>query len=215
MPALRDAPLREQAYQRLKQLILDEALPPNTFLSERGLAEELGMSKTPIRLALARLESEGFVRVSPQQGIVVLALSFEEVLEHIDYRLALERFVVGQLAGRLSPAQVQALEAELVQQQQILEREKPSQPEFIQADMAFHRRLAELLGNRQILQALERQQDMLYRIASRVYHKHPQRRAGSLAEHRQLVAYLAAGQQAEASALIERHIRQIKHLLVD
>ncbi len=212
MPALRDLPLREQAYQRLKQLILDEVIPPNTFLSERGLAEELGMSKTPIRLALARLESEGFVRVSPQQGIVVLALSFEEVLEHIDYRLALESFVVRQLAGRLSPAQTQALEAELAQQQQILE--KPDQPQFVAADMAFHRHLAQLLGNRQILQAIERQQDMLYRIASRVYHKHPQRRAESLAEHRQLVAYLASGQQAEALELIERHIRQIKHLLV-
>ncbi len=209
MPAL-----REQAYQRLKRLILDEQISPNSFLSERGLAELLGMSKTPIRLALARLESEGFVRVSPQQGIVVLALSFEEVLEHIDYRLALESFVVRQLAGELSPSQTQALEAELARQQQILEQEKPNQAQFIEADMAFHRQLAQLLDNRQILQAIERQQDMLYRIASRVYLKHPQRRAESLAEHRQLVAYLASGQQAEALDLIERHIRQIMHLLV-
>lgn len=209
-----ELPLREQAYLHIKRLILNEELPPNSFLSERSLAQQLGMSKTPVRLAIARLENEGFVRVSPQQGIVVLALSFEEVLEHIDFRMALESFVVKCLAGSLSRSQAKALQ-EHIQRQQTLAQDPLAQTEqLVYADMAFHRQLAVTLGNRQILQVLERQQDMLYRVAHRVYQKHPSRREQSIAEHQRLVQLLAEGQQAETLALIEQHIGRIKSLLI-
>ena len=57
--------LKDQAYEELKKLIMNEVFSPGTFLSERQLAARLDMSKTPIRSALERLESEGFVAVSP------------------------------------------------------------------------------------------------------------------------------------------------------
>ena len=66
--------LKDRAYEELKTLILSEALPPGSFLSERALGQKLGMSKTPVRSAIERLENEGFVSVSPQQGVVVRAL---------------------------------------------------------------------------------------------------------------------------------------------
>ncbi|WP_276958861.1 GntR family transcriptional regulator [Allomeiothermus silvanus] len=207
-------PLREQAYWRIKQLILDEEFPANSFLSERSLAERLGMSKTPVRLAIARLEHEGYVRVSPQQGIVVLALSFEEILDYIDFRLALESFVVKSLAATPNPARAQALEAQLAEQARIVRDPTSTRQTLVQADMAFHRFLAALLGNRPILQALERQQEMLYRIAMRIFQKHPNRREQSFAEHQTLCRFIASAQQAEALALIEEHILRIKSLLI-
>ncbi|MGK0617654.1 GntR family transcriptional regulator [Meiothermus cerbereus] len=209
-----ELPLREQAYLHIKRLILNEELPPNSFLSERGLAQQLGMSKTPVRLAIARLENEGFVRVSPQQGIVVLALSFEEVLEHIDFRLALEGYVVKRLAGSLSRSQAKVLHEHIRQQQTLAQNPKTISETLVYADMAFHRQLASTLGNRQITQALERQQDMLYRVAHRVYQKHPTRREQSIAEHQRLVELLIEGAKAEALELIELHITRIKSLLI-
>lgn len=212
--SLEALPLREQAYWRIKQLILDEEVPANSFLSERSLAERLGMSKTPVRLAIARLEHEGYVRVSPQQGIVVLALTFEDILDFIDFRLALESFVVRRLAAAPSPDRAQALEAQLAEQARVVHDPASSRQALVQADMAFHKFLAALLGNRPILQALERQQEMLYRIAMRIFQKHPDRREQSFAEHRALCRFIAEGQQAEAVALIEQHILRIKSLLV-
>jgi len=209
-----ELPLREQAYLHIKRLILNEELPSNIFLSERSLAQQLGMSKTPVRLALARLENEGFVRISPQQGIVVLVLSFEEVLEHIDFRLALESFVVKRLAGCLSSPQAEVLQEHVQQQQALVQHPQTSTEKLVYADMAFHRQLATTLGNRQILQALERQQDMLYRVAHRVYQKHPSRRVQSIAEHQRLLQFLFEGRLAEALELIEKHISRIKLLLV-
>jgi DNA-binding GntR family transcriptional regulator len=209
-----ELPLRERAYLHIKRLILNEELPPNSFLSERSLAQQLGMSKTPVRLAIARLENEGFVRVSPQQGIVVLALSFEEVLEHIDFRLALESFVVRRLAGNLSRSQAKVLQEHIREQQALAQHPQTQTEQLVLADMAFHRRLATTLGNRQIVQALERQQDMLYRVAHRVYQKHPSRREQSIAEHQRLLQFLVEGAQAEALELIEQHISRIKSLLI-
>ncbi|MCS7067120.1 MAG: GntR family transcriptional regulator [Meiothermus sp.] len=213
-PELDTLPLREQAYWRIKQLILDEEVPANSFLSERSLAEKLGMSKTPVRLAIARLEHEGYVRVSPQQGIVVLALSFEEILDYIDFRLALETFVVKSLAAAPSPERVEALNARLAEQAQVVHNPESTRQALVRSDMAFHRFLATLLGNRPILQALERQQEMLYRIAMRIFQKHPDRREQSFAEHQALCRLIAEGRQAEAVALISQHIVRIKSLLI-
>ena len=105
--------LKDHAYERLKTMILSEQFPPGSFLSERTLAETLGMSKTPVRSAVERLENEGFVSVSPQQGIVVRALSAEEIRNHFDLRIALETFVVRRLTGTLSAAQHEQLAAKL------------------------------------------------------------------------------------------------------
>src|SRR5213080_3141617 len=73
-PAVRGL-LKERAYAEIKQRILSGAFAPGTFLSERQLALQLQMSKTPIRAATERLEQEGFLTISPQQGIVVHDLS--------------------------------------------------------------------------------------------------------------------------------------------
>lgn len=209
-----ELPLRDQAYRQIKKMILDEDIPVNSFLSERSLAEQLGMSKTPVRLAIARLESEGFVRVSPQQGIVVLALSFEEILDHIDFRVALESFVVKSIAGALHQTQIDALQQTLAAHAELLKNQNVRREEIIFADMAFHRQLATLKGNQQIVQALERQQDMLYRVANRVYQRYPSRREQSFKEHQQLVELIIKGQKERATELIEQHINRIKSLLI-
>ena len=71
--------LKDDAYERIKHLIQTQVFKPGTFLSERELAARLGMSKTPVRSALERLQSEGFVQISPQQGAVVREPSLNEI----------------------------------------------------------------------------------------------------------------------------------------
>jgi DNA-binding GntR family transcriptional regulator len=208
-------PLKEQAYNQLKELILNEDVPMNGFLSERNLAEKLGMSKTPIRLAIERLEHEGFVRVSPQQGIVVVSLGFEDILDYVDYRLALESFVVGNIAGKLSKTHITSLKANLLEQQTLLQKDSASQWEkMVGLDMRFHKILATINGNKQIVQALERQQDMLFRVANRVFRKHPSRLEQSYLEHKAIVQAMVDGQSSKAVKLISEHIKKIKPLLI-
>src|SRR5262252_182499 len=98
--------LKEQAYERLKRGLLNNDYPPGSFLSERQLAENLGMSKTPVKAALERLESEGFIAVSPQQGIVVRELSVQEIADQYEIRAALESYAVRTIAGQLTEEQI-------------------------------------------------------------------------------------------------------------
>ncbi|MCA9838483.1 MAG: GntR family transcriptional regulator [Trueperaceae bacterium] len=212
--AKQELPLKEQAYLHIKSLVLTEEIPVNSFLSERSLAEQLGMSKTPVRLAIERLEHEGFVRVSPQQGIVVVALSFEEILDFIEYRLALECFVVERIAGNLLEPQIKALQNQLKEQAQIIGQKSSKREDLVLADMAFHRLLAEFKGNKQISQALERQQDMLFRVANRIYQKHPTRTETSHNEHEAIAQAIIEGKKDEATRLIKEHIQKIKSLLI-
>jgi DNA-binding GntR family transcriptional regulator len=210
-----DLPLKEQAYNYIKMLVLNEEVPVNSFLSERSLAEQLGMSKTPVRLAIERLENEGFVRVSPQQGIVVIALSFEEILDYIDYRLALEGFIVRHIAGTLTDLQVAALQANLEEQAHLLRQDSSNKREsLVLSDMAFHRLLAEFKGNKQISQALERQQDMIFRVANRIYQRHPIRVETSYQEHQAIAKAVIEGEKDKAVTLMTEHIQKIRGLLI-
>ncbi len=100
MPS-REPSLKERAYIEIKQRIQDMTFAAGDFLSERRLASMLGMSKTPIKAALERLEHEGFVAVAPQQGIVVRSPSMRDVQEMLELRRALESFCFRAVAGKL------------------------------------------------------------------------------------------------------------------
>src|SRR5690349_12584816 len=78
--------LKHRAYAALKSRILSGALSPGELLSERLLAQDLKMSKTPVHAALERLEGEGLVTVTAQQGIIVRAISPEEIADHFEIR---------------------------------------------------------------------------------------------------------------------------------
>src|SRR5262249_16673482 len=95
--------MKERAYAEIKRRLLENEYPPMSFLSERLLVAQLGMSKTPIKAALERLEAEGYVAVSPQQGIVVRELTVHEIADQYEIRAALEAYVLRALAGKLTP----------------------------------------------------------------------------------------------------------------
>src|SRR5262249_5818701 len=90
--------LKERAYAEIKRRILSGDPASGRFLSERQLSLQLGMSKTPVRAALERLEQEGIVTISPQQGIVVRDLSIHEIADQYEIRAALETYVLRSLA---------------------------------------------------------------------------------------------------------------------
>src|SRR5262245_41747236 len=105
--------LKDRAYEQIKVRLMNCDYPPGSFLSERQLAEKLGMSKTPVKAALERLETEGFITVSPQQGIIVRELSVHEIADQYEIRAALESYAVQTLAGRLTANQVNRVRANL------------------------------------------------------------------------------------------------------
>src|SRR5689334_967202 len=91
-----------RAYDHVKQAILDRAYPGGALLSEGEIASEVGVSRTPVREALLRLETEGLVRLYPKRGALVLPVSPQEVADVLETRELVETFTAGR--AELGPA---------------------------------------------------------------------------------------------------------------
>jgi DNA-binding GntR family transcriptional regulator len=97
------------AYSQIKERIIDLTYQPAERLSETKLAEEFGLGRSPIRTALSRLESEGWVKISPQSGTFVCSLSEREIQDLTVLRALLEAYCAGQAATRISDNEIELL----------------------------------------------------------------------------------------------------------
>jgi DNA-binding GntR family transcriptional regulator len=198
-------PLKHRAYAALKSRIVSGALSPGTMLSERQLARRLKMSKTPVHAALERLEAEGLVTVTAQQGVVVHAISPEEIADHFELREALETLVVSRLAGKLTAAQASCLKRNLADHRRALRQGDIA--EHVRIDSEFHRLLCECYGNKEITRAMGQIRDKLHRVMHHISTRFPGRMSGALIEHEAIVSALVSGDGRAASAEIATHLR--------
>ena len=103
-------PLREVVSETLRQAIQDGVLKPGERLMEIPLAEELGVSRTPIREAIRKLELEGFVVMIPRRGTYVANISLKDITQVFEIRSALEELAAGLAAERITEEEIETLE---------------------------------------------------------------------------------------------------------
>jgi len=204
--------LKNQAYEAIKAQIVSGELPPGAFLSERGLAARLGMSKTPVRTALERLEMERYVTISPQQGIIVRGLSVTEINDHFDLRIALETFVAGKLAGRLTSGEFEALANNV--RANAAAAEAGDKARCMALEMAFHLLLCEIHGNQEITRVMEHQRDKFMSAIMPLIGRHAEHLAQAVAEHAGIVEALRRGDGRDAATRIVQHLNNGRKLLV-
>lgn len=204
--------LKDQAYRALKERILAGGYRPGAFLSERQLADALAMSQTPIRAAVDRLEAEGLLAVSPQQGIMVKDLSIHEIADQFEIRGLLEPFVLRHLAGRLTREQLDRLEENLAAQKTATRKRQVDR--IVELDAGFHLLFCEYHGNREILRVMEQLRDKIHRIIHRVSTQNPERLAASYEEHRGIADAVIAGDPELAARRIEQHLEFGKQFLL-
>src|SRR5437764_3615243 len=126
------------AYRSIKDYILEGRLDEDSRLTEEFLSGHLGISKSPIREALNRLETEGLIRIEPRKGAYLRRLSPEEVHDLYDIREALETHVVR--TARLAPALFAELHQSLKRQRSYLKANDRAR--YIEEDVHFHAQLA-------------------------------------------------------------------------
>jgi len=204
--------LKDRAYDEIMRSILDGRLKPGSFLAERALADQLGMSKTPVRAAIGRLETEGFVTVSPQQGIVVRELSIREIVDHFDIRMALESFVVRRIAGRLTNDQAILLRQNLSDQEKQVDA--GNVPDYYALDAGFHMLLCRFSDNQEIMRVMEHQRLKLHRIIVGVLSQDTGRLRSGFEEHVGIAVAVIEGNSDRAADLIIKHLEFGKRILV-
>ena len=206
MNATRIAPLAlyQEVAERLRERIFAHELTPGTWVDEQALAEQYGISRTPLREALKVLASEGLVILKPRRGCYVTEISERDLDEVFSIMALLEGECVRIMVGRASDAQLDHLKAIHAE----LERAATARDikGFFEANQAFHRSIQEFADNRWLLQVIE---DLRKVIKLSRHHSlfSEGRLEQSLTEHRNILQALLDRDGAGAETLMRDHIR--------
>jgi len=199
----RRATIAVQIYRHLRQQIVAGDYVPLQPLSENELAQSFGVSRTPIREALGKLEEEKLVSILPQYGTFVAPILIDRVFTDQFVREALECAAIGEAAVRCGGADAKALRA-IVEQQ----RSAPSEKAFFAADEAMHRALMALAGQEaawQVVDAAKVNWDRIRHLSVR----HTLKRRSILAEHERIIEAVIAGDRDGAVAAMRTHLRGV------
>ena len=203
----------DEAYRVLKTEIMENRMPPGFQAVETELAEQLGISRTPIREAVIRLCEEGLVEVKRRRGIRVLPISVEDMREIYDLLTLLEADCARRLTkARLSKPQILLLENSVDEMETALSLE--SLDEWAKADDRFHRLHLDFLANRRLARMIGQLLDQAHRV--RMFTLHLRRKpTKSTRDHRAMVRALQKGDPDNASRLYTEHRRQAAVELFD
>jgi len=194
-----------RAYEALRRAIIEQALAPGTRLPEDELAAQFGVSRTPIRAVLARLQSEGLVRTGPRRTATVAEPSLAEALRVFEVRRALEREAVRLVSRCWNGACARRLEAIVKQEEQARRAKDPAASIRLAGD--FHLALAEMADNfllhRYLTETVSRCSVIL------AVHSRPHSEDCAISEHRRIIDALSAGAAARAMDAMDAHIDAI------
>lgn len=194
---------KDQAYEEIRRLILRRRPASGLILSENTLAAELGMSRTPVREALQRLQTEGFLEIHPNRGVVVPGVSVTEVNETFALRMAVEEFVLREMASRMSEDNIAEMDLYLARQQEAIR--KNDVLEYLKHDKDFHEMFFRLYDNSLIMNTLQRILDRFYSMGARVLSL-PGSAERSFAEHSAIADAVRAGDGDRAAAGMHTHL---------
>ncbi|HYG84935.1 MAG TPA: GntR family transcriptional regulator [Azospirillum sp.] len=202
----RRAPLAEQVYEVLRSDIVSGALPPHAQLSEPDLAERLQVSRTPLRLALARLSDEGLVVIYPQFGSFVAPIRLDAVAEAQFVREHLECALIRDAAARIDAPMLRTLRNNLDRQARALR--DGDLEEFYALDEALHAAFAEAGGHAGVWKLIQHGKVHMDRVRhlSLSIDEHP---SLLLEQHAAIVDALAAGNANAAEAALRVHLREV------
>jgi len=215
MTGERMATAREQAYLTLRRRLADGTYAPGSHLREEELAGQLGVSRTPVREALRRLDAEGWLRVVPNQGAFASEWSVADIEEIFDLRALLESHAVEHAATAHDRRGLDVMKAACEQAERALPGgDLPALEAISEANVRFHRAVWEMSGQarcRVILQSLAVPPMMLRNF--RNFDAAGLRR--SLDQHREMIAAITASNAAWAGAVMRAHVQAGRAVFLD
>ena len=196
-------PLRDVVFHTLRRAILMGELEPGERLMELQLTEKLGVSRTPIREAIRKLELEGLVVMVPRKGAAVARITKKDLLDVLEVRCSLEELAVDLACERISEEALQQLEHSMKEFQESFSGEDITI--IAERDIQFHDIIFEATNNRRLIQMVSNLQEQMYRY--RIEHlKNPDTYSQILQEHEEILFCLQKRKKEEEKAAIRRHI---------
>lgn len=195
--------LYQEVAERLRQRIFAHELPPGSWIDEQRLAEEYGISRTPLREALKVLASEGLVTLKPRRGCYVTEISAQDLQDIFPLLALLEGRAVAEAIQQARPADIAELEALHARLEQAAQNRKIER--FFETNQEFHRKLQELSGNRWMLTLVQHLRKVM-KLSRLLSLSHEGRLEQSLEEHRRIMAAIRRGNIEEAEIAMRDHL---------
>ena len=194
--------LYEQVAEQLRQRIFQRELEPGSWIDELKIAEQMGISRTPLREALKVLATEGLVTMKVRRGAYVTEVSQKDLLQVYHLLALLESDAASELAQDANDAQI----AELQALHDALEAAVDDRDEFFNANERFHMRVLEMLDNKWLSQMVADLRKVMKLNRHNSLFKSG-RIEESLQEHRELMQALAARDPSAAQARVKLHFK--------
>ena len=204
-------PLREVVSETMREAIVNGTLKPGERLMEIQLAEELGVSRTPVREAIRKLELEGFVVMIPRRGTYVAGLSIKDINEVFEIRTALDVLAAGLAAERITEEELEQMERLMVEIGEHID--KGDMGAIITLDSEFHDILYKASRNDRLVGIINNLREQFTRFRS-ISIAYPGRLKNTLEEHRQLVEAIAQRNSDVAQQLAREHMENAEQTLL-
>ncbi|MEU1073139.1 MULTISPECIES: GntR family transcriptional regulator [unclassified Streptomyces] len=207
---VKQPPAADRVYMHVKQAVLERRYEGGTLLTEGELAEAVGVSRTPVREALLKLEVEGLIRLYPKKGALVLAVSAQETADVVETRLLVEEFAVRRAVP--APARLIARLEELLAEQ----KENAAAGDLAAVavtDRCFHAEIVRNAGNEILSRLYDQMRDRQLRMGVAVMHAQPDRIAKNITEHQEMLDAIRAGDAERAAHCVRQHLSWVKVLV--
>ncbi|MGN8817389.1 GntR family transcriptional regulator [Oribacterium sp. HCP28S3_H8] len=197
-------PLRDLVFNTLRQAILKGELKPGERLMEIQLAEKLGVSRTPIREAIRKLELEGLVLMIPRKGAEVAKISHKSLQDVLEVRGALEELATDLACQRITDEELESLRKAEAHFKQVVSS-GGNEMQIAEADEAYHDIIYNASGNKKLVQMINNLREQMYRYRLE-YIKDEAKRGTLISEHEKILEAIRLRDIIRAKALMKEHI---------
>jgi len=204
-------PLREIVYEELRNLILTGKIKPGTRMMEIELAEDMGVSRTPIREAIRKLEKEGLVVIEPRKGAYASEVSVKDMEDILEVRANLEGLAAYYAAERMTDSEKKILDETRDKFKKAVE--EGDMAEMISNDTKFHHLIVESSRNSHLIHMVEQLQELVLRFRY-IYYKDFKRAEEMIPEHERIFDEIASGNGANARFEAFNHIDKLKDMIL-
>ena len=205
-------PLRDVVFNTLRRAILTGELKPGERLMEIHLANKLGVSRTPIREAIRKLELEGLVLMIPRKGAQVAEITEKNMRDVLEVRKALEELAVSLACEKMTLLELEALKEAARNFEAATKTGEIA--EVAKCDVAFHDAIYIATDNQRLVQLLNNLREQMYRYRIE-YLKQKEYYPQLLKEHQEIIKSIEAHNKETASTVMSRHIDNQVEAVVD
>ena len=200
-------PLREIVYEELKRQIMVGEIAPGTRMMEVDLADEMGVSRTPVREAIRKLEKEGLVTIEPRRGAYASDISAKDMVDVLEVRQDLEGMAAGLAAQKIAEGDVLQLKDMTRRYKEAVEAGDIE--EIIKQDEDFHKYIVGLSDNKTLIKMVSQVQELALRFRY-IYYDDFSRFKNQPLEHQEIMEAIMSGDANSARRFAEVHISKLK-----